>query len=439
MSSRIGLSMRSVFCAACLSRGSKQSMWARSPWSILSIRHGRRTHGPPLWAFEPASSTAAFLEQGIAANNFAQVVLERSALSRDCGTARLTLNENSELNTLDVAGRAGGTTETVRVVTLDDCLQRYGWKHIDLLKIDAEGQESNIIEGGRRFLTDLSPLILYEVKNREELNLELVGKLAAFGFDSYRLVPGLDLLVPFDPAAKPDGYLLNLFCCKKDQAAAISDKGLLLDSASIASAKAENRFNDFLHDQRRQYGWEKKLAQLPYAAACAHLWQSKPADSAVAHALACFAMSEDRELGPIERYSALEASLQTLSPLCRPPSRYLRLASAARAASDYGARSVAVAALAQLYDELSRNPSANLGEPFLPPGKRFDTIAPRENIQHWLLAAVLEEFERLSSFSSFYTGETARKRLEIIASLGYESAEMRRRLLLVRTRFPKSE
>ncbi len=72
-----------------------------------------------VWAFEPASSTAAFLEQGIAANNFAQVVLERSALSRDCGTARLTLNENSELNTLDVAGRAGGTTETVRVVTLD--------------------------------------------------------------------------------------------------------------------------------------------------------------------------------------------------------------------------------------------------------------------------------------------------------------------------------
>ena len=42
-----------------------------------------------VWAFEPASSTAAFLEQGIAANKFGQVVLERCALSRECGTARL--------------------------------------------------------------------------------------------------------------------------------------------------------------------------------------------------------------------------------------------------------------------------------------------------------------------------------------------------------------
>jgi FkbM family methyltransferase len=392
-----------------------------------------------VWAFEPASSTATFLEQGIAANNFAQIVLERCALSRESGTARLTLNENSELNALDVTGRAGSASETVRVVTLDDCLRRYGWSHIDLLKIDAEGQESNIIEGGRRFLTDLSPLILYEVKNQEELNLELVGKFAALGFDSYRLVPGLDLLVPFGPNAKPDGYLLNLFCCKADRAAAISDRGLLLDSASIARANAENRFHGFFHDQQHRYGWEKVLTKLPYAAACAHLWQSKPVDGAVTHALACFAMSEDRELAPMVRYSALQTSVQMLSALCDPPPRSLRLASAARAASDYGARSVAVAALAQLYDELSRNPSANLSEPFLPPGRRFDTIAPRENIQHWLLAAVLEEFERLGSFSSFYTGETARTRLEIIASLGYESEEMRRRLLLLRTRFPKSE
>jgi FkbM family methyltransferase len=31
-----------------------------------------------VWAFEPASSTAAFLAQGIAINEFTQVVLERA-------------------------------------------------------------------------------------------------------------------------------------------------------------------------------------------------------------------------------------------------------------------------------------------------------------------------------------------------------------------------
>ena len=121
-----------------------------------------------VWAFEPASSTAAFLEQGIAANNFTQVVLERSALSRDCGTAQLTVNDNSELNALVRDQQSGNASETVRLVTLDDCLQRYGWKRIDFLKIDAEGEEANIIEGGRRFFADLSPLILYEVKAGEE-------------------------------------------------------------------------------------------------------------------------------------------------------------------------------------------------------------------------------------------------------------------------------
>jgi len=193
-----------------------------------------------VWAFEPASSTAAFLAQGIAANEFTQVTLECSALSRECGSAQLQLNDNSEINALVRDGQSASASETVRVVTLDDCMQRYGWEHIDFVKIDAEGEEVNIIEGARRFLAEFSPLILYEVKVSRAFHLELVSKFAALGYDSYRLVPGLDLLVPFDAAATPDDYLLNLFCCKKDRAASLSERGLLLTSASNAASKAEN-------------------------------------------------------------------------------------------------------------------------------------------------------------------------------------------------------
>ena len=177
-----------------------------------------------VWAFEPASSTAAFLAQGIEANKFTQVTLERSALSRECGTAQLTLNDNSEINALVRAGQSAGASETVRIVTLDDCLQRYGWKDIDFVKIDAEGEEARILEGGRRFFADCSPLILYEVRVDQAFHLELVGRFAALGYESYRLVPGLGLLVPFDAAATPDGYLLNLFCCKQDRAASLADR-----------------------------------------------------------------------------------------------------------------------------------------------------------------------------------------------------------------------
>jgi FkbM family methyltransferase len=388
-----------------------------------------------VWAFEPASSTAAFLAQGIAANNFTQVVLERSALSRNCGTAQLTVNENSELNALVRDEQCGTASETVRLVTLDDCLQRYGWEEIDLLKIDAEGEEANIIEGGRRFFADLSPLILYEVKAGEEVHLELVDKFAALGFDSYRLVPGLDLLVPFDAAAKPDGYLLNLFCCKKDRAELLADRGLLLDSASIASYKAGNRFNDFLAEHQHPYRWDSELTTLPYGALCTPLWQSN-SHSDVADALACFAISQDTDFRPLERFCALERSFLMLMSLWPRRPQYLRLASLARVARDYGARSVAAGALGKLSETLAKNGHLDPGEPFLAPGRRFDSIAPRA-LKDWLRASVLEEFERVSSFSSFLTGAAALERLETIASLGYESEEMRRRLQLVRLRSSK--
>jgi protein O-GlcNAc transferase len=324
----------------------------------------------------------------------------------------------------------------VRVVTLDECLQRYGWKDIELLKIDAEGEEANIIEGGRQFLGQLSPLILYEVKAGDALHLELVAKFTALGFDSYRLVPGLDLLVPFDATSKPDGYLLNLFCCKKDRAARLSERGLLLTASAIASSEAEYRFEDFLEERDHEYRWQTTLATLPYGAACAELWESAPDGSAAIEALTCYAISRDTNLNALERFSALERSLQSLVDLCKREPRYARLASLARVARDFGARTVAVTALQQLFDQLSKPEGLDPGEPFLAPGARFDTIRPRADIQDWLRACVLEELERLSAFSSFFTGNATRKQLERIASLGYASEEMQRRLLLVRTRFP---
>ncbi len=399
-----------------------------------------KTVGPAgaVWAFEPAASTAALLEQGIAANAFAQVVLERSALSRDCGTARLSLNDSSELNALVHSGRSETACETVRLVTLDDCLQRYGWKHIDFLKIDAEGEEANIIKGGSRFLSELSPLILYEVKAGAKVHLGLVDDFAALGFDSYRLVPGLDLLVPFDATAAPDGYLLNLFCCKKDRSASLSQRGLLIDASAIAACRAEARVEDFLAACPDKYSWRRALASTPYGKAFAPLWESaRDEDPVLTLALRGFAISQDTDLGPILRFGALESSFRSLTDLCQRQPGHLRLASLGRVAREYGARAIAVSALGYLSETLARDKGVDPSEPFLSPGKRFDAIAPTaDDLQNWISASVLEELERLSAFSSFFTGNASRERLERIASLGYASAEMERRLLLVRTRFP---
>ena len=71
-----------------------------------------------VWAFEPASSTANLLAEGIAANGFAHVTLERSALSNARGTAQLSLNLNSELNALLHDQPSEGASETVSTRTL---------------------------------------------------------------------------------------------------------------------------------------------------------------------------------------------------------------------------------------------------------------------------------------------------------------------------------
>ena len=393
-----------------------------------------------VWAFEPASSTAALLAKGIASNNFPQIVLEQSALSSTCGTAQLSLNDQSELNALVRSEASAIESETVPLVTLDECMKRYGWTNISFMKIDAEGEESNILKGGARFFAEQSPLVQYEIKAGAELHMELVRDFAALGYDSYRLVPGLDLLVPFDFETPPDGYLLNLFSCKHDRSKLLANEGFLLESGSLRLKTTSflSKVIAACSRKRNKYSWRRTIAKLPYGARLADLWEEtmNSGNSAeVAEALSDYATSQDAALSSVERFDALERSFNQLTLLCEGRPISLRLASLARVAKDYGARSVAVSALSQLGNHILKPNPIDFSEPFLAPSERFDSIPPVESDVNWILASVLEELERLESFSSFYTGDTTRQRLEIISELGFASAEMKRRLKLLHKRF----
>ena len=379
-----------------------------------------------VWAFEPATSTAEFLAAGIAANRFSQVTLERSALSNARGSARLSLNQNSELNALVRGPSAGDASEAVPLVTLDDRLEAYGWRDIEFVKIDAEGEESNILKGGKRFFTELSPLIEYEIKAGAEVHMELVSAFDRMGYQSYRLVPGLDLLVPFDLAATTDAYLLNLFCCKPDRAARLATQGFLVNSSE------PHREGPCEHD------WRSRLCALPYGRQLAHQWEQTVTESEaseVEEALSCYCASQDVSLTMAERFHALEDSFDLLQALCEREPAFLRQSSLARVARDYGARAVAVEALQKLANTIFERGGVDLREPFLTPGERFDSVPPGSEIWNWAVAGVVEELEKLAAFSSFYTGASALQRLEVIRDLHFGSDEMQRRLQLVQQRF----
>jgi hypothetical protein len=121
--------------------------------------------------------------------------------------------------------------------------------------------------------------------------------------------------------------------------------------------------------------------------------------------------------------------------VCNKQPHFLRLASLARVAREFGARTVAVSALDNLFKLTVKYQQVNPSEPFLASSERFDRLDPKEDIGDWVVCSVLEELERNASFSSFYTGQSARQRLQIIRNLGFGSPEMDRRLALVEQRF----
>ena len=383
-----------------------------------------------VWAFEPTSSTARFLEQSIAANGFEQVTLQKAAVSSASGTARLSLQSAPELNSLMHDESSGVASETVSLVTLDECMDRYRWTDIELIKIDAEGEECNIVKGGRRFFSDLAPLVQYELRKAEDINYQLIRDFADLAYPSYRLMPGLNLLVPVHVDAPLDPYLLNLFCCKAGRSEDLAARGILLRPSDLASAGVARELDADHH-------WRRALAHLPYAAPLTSAWAAAEVtgnSAAVIRALSLYARSRDHVRSQVDRFRALEASYSTLKELCaREPTR-LRLASLARVAHDFGERAVSVNALTMLLANV-RQSGVDPGEPFLAPLERFDSIAPEPEPAHWLVAAVLEALEHRERFSSFYAGPKALERLEDIHALGLGSPEMTRRLNLVRLRF----
>lgn len=385
--------------------------------------------GGRIWAFEPASSTAALLAESLRANGFHHVVLDQRALSDHAGIAQLSLHQNSELNELVREGAAAGTAETVALISLDDAMREYRWREIDFVKIDAEGEEAAIIRGGRDFFQALSPLIQYEVKASTSIHLELVQAFLDIGYTSYRLVPGLGALVPFNIGETVDGYLLNLFCCKPARAAQLAAAGRLVLASDLQVAAPA----------LPGHAWQEALARLPYGRHLASTWLQTVArgqSREIERALGLYARSQDRGLPIAERALALRSSLEILTAVCGTEPGFLRLASLARVAQAFGARTVAVEALDAQLKRVTLDRQVRLDEPFLASSEHYDHREPGTGIDTWVLCSILEGLERNSSFSSFYTGPAAKQRLRIIGSLGFGSPEMGRRLALLEQRYP---
>lgn len=417
-------------------------------YGVYALSLARRV-GPTgqVWAFEPASDTARLLAEAISANGTSWVQLETLALSDHEGTAWLCKPGQSELNSLaptadQEGGQAqGGDGEAVGLTTLDACSERFGWGEIDLLKIDAEGEERRILSGGQRLFRETSPLVMFELKEGVRLHLELIESFLALGYRCFKLVPGLGALVPFDPASGVDGFLLNLFAAKADRAAALAASGWLVEAVALEEGRqvASAQPASGPPQERDWLPALEALEALPYGRALAPLWHGRSAAPGAADhraALAAWVESRTGSLPLGRRWEALRRSYSLLCQLCQADAPACRCATLTRVALDLGERERAIGALALLHASLGRDGQAALGEPFLAPHPAYDTRDPQGRPLVWLESAALEAEECFGSFSSFFIGAAALPRLRRLSALGMASPAMERRLQLVQSRCP---
>ena len=407
---------------------------------ILSKLIGSKGH---IYSFEPCTSTRKFLRKSITENSFKNVTIDNRGVSNSNQKSKLSLNKHSEINHVFHDLDDNNAYEEITLCNLDDCRKFYEWKNIDFIKIDAEGQESNILKGGKEFLNENSPLIQYEVKDKTVFNLNLIKEFKSIGYDTYRLIPGLDILAPWDDI-EHDEYILNLFCCKPDKAKKLEKDKLLIrkNSLSFDNRKNFDALYDKLISENNFYDFIN--TNIPYNNFLTPYWK-KTIDfhnEDIQKSIFLYLISHDNKYSHVMRYESIKYSFRLLSQQCAINSGNARLSSLARVSGELGLRSTQVSSLIQLKEYIDEDKNLELSEIFLLPEKYQEQLSVSDwnsEILNWMISNILITIEKKEYYSSFYAQDKTLWRLYLIKSLGFYDAEISRRINLIEKKFKNEE
>jgi FkbM family methyltransferase len=383
--------------------------------------------GGRVWAFEPTPAVADHLERSVRLNALGNVSVRRAAVSDRQGWLDFHIGEQAELNAVASPGSVATATR-VAAVTLDQIADEDKWGAIDFLKLDVEGHEREAIDGARRLLASASPLVMLEIKSESGTNMGALGLLKELGYASYYLLPGPLVLAPMDAPEPVSDYQLNAFACKADRAAALAQGGFLVRDPSRRL------------DAPRREAWTQFARSVPYARDIWRSWSPKggswlsPHRNTYADGLAAYALSRDASLGAEERVAWLFGSLHRLAEAMQMSDTPARRFSYARVARDLAQREEAMEALRGIVMQIKRGVRLDSREPFIAPSQHCEGRPVRIRDAKWLHCTVLEEMERLRAFSSCFDPENSLLHLQQIVPLPGHSAEMDRRLQLIRMR-----
>lgn len=147
-----------------------------------------------VYAFEPQAVLSVYLQTTFQQFNFGNVKIENKGVSSRKGqfdlyiptTGKTNSSPGATLNT-EKAAQENCRKVSIQTVTLDEYFQ--GKENaIALIKVDVEGHELEVFQGGKNVLTNMKPLLLFECEQRHNKNRnieEVFSFLKDSGYEGY--------------------------------------------------------------------------------------------------------------------------------------------------------------------------------------------------------------------------------------------------------------
>ncbi len=180
----------------------------------ISLASGLNAEGR-VYAFEPSHGTFSRLQENISLNNLqSKITAVQSGLSDSPGIAFLH-QDPSNSGAATISHDAKG--ERVAIDTLDNFCDVRQVRKVDVIKIDVEGYELQVINGGKKVLSSHRPVIMIEFNSAALARAgQTVEKLATVlrGLEYELMLAKRDQLSPVSAFPKTD-VIMNVFCIPK--------------------------------------------------------------------------------------------------------------------------------------------------------------------------------------------------------------------------------
>jgi FkbM family methyltransferase len=187
-------------------------------------------------AFEPLPGAFRFLRRNVQLNGFDQIQTRNEALADEPGTATFSFAVDPTFADLDdhltstgslagdaANGSSGAFTRTfdVRTETLDHVAAAHlDDATVDLIKLDVEGAEARVLQGGQRVLSDHRPFVISEVlPDRVEASVEDLFQAHDYRF--FRI--GDEAVQEVDRLAPTDTHHRNYLMAPSERVPALQD------------------------------------------------------------------------------------------------------------------------------------------------------------------------------------------------------------------------